>query len=137
MCVALLAYCAQSFASAGGLVMSRTMISMPVAVDETEFAMSDSSMSDAMPDCHMKKMALNNDMGLNNDSVIEPGDTPNCCVSGQCENGCSMAHCNPAIALICTVSLPWFVVVKPSPYTFHTTSFVYYPRSFSRPPIFS
>lgn len=129
VCIALLAYGMQSFALAGGVVMR-----MPVAIDHSE---------QAMPDCHRDMMVPNDDSA--NDSATKTSDTSDvsavvsssCCVGDLCKNSCSMTNCSPVTALTSTVFLPWFVMVKPSPYTFESRSLVDYPSSSSRPPIFS
>ena len=115
------------------------MMGMPMSMSKSAPVVMGVSES-TMPGCHMNTMAFNDD------SVTKTGDTsaaavtvvkPNCCAGGLCENSCSMINCSFAAALIPTISVPWFVIVKPSPYTFEATSLVYYPRSFSRPPISS
>lgn len=131
VCIALLAYGMQSFAFAGGLMMGMST-SEPVVIDVSE--------STTMPGCHMNTMVFNDDGATKTRDISAAAVTvvkPNCCAGDLCENSCSMTNCSFAVALISTISLPWFVIVKPSPYTFEATSLVYYPRSFSRPPISS
>ena len=130
VCIALLAYGMQSFAVAGGLIMSMSK-SEPVVIDVSE---------STMPGCHMNTMVFNDDSATKTRDTSAAAVTvvkPNCCAGDLCENSCSMANCSSVTALVSTISLPWFVIVKPSPYTFEATSLVYYPRSFSRPPISS
>ena len=117
VCIALLAYGMQSFAFTG----------------ESSVRVS----SVTMPGCHMNMMNVNDANRVDVYTYHETVVKSNCCMSDQCENSCSMTNCSYAPALISTVSLPWFIMIKPSRHTFDVTSFVHYPSSFFRPPISS